>query len=53
MHSPGPQTLWGYQLMRGGGARVGLSAGVGDDMPQSVKVRGPAAVASMHMSTPF
>ncbi|GBF88120.1 26S proteasome regulatory subunit [Raphidocelis subcapitata] len=33
----GPQTLWGYQLYRGGGARVGLSAGVGRDLPASVR----------------
>lgn len=36
--APGPQTLWGFQLMRQGDARVGLAAGVGKDMPRSVKV---------------
>lgn len=31
----GSQTLWGFQLYRGGQSRVGLAAGVGRDMPSA------------------
>lgn len=34
----GPQTLFGYQLVTGQTAAVGLSAGVGPDMPERCKV---------------
>lgn len=36
----GPQTLFGFQLVTGQSTRVGLTAGVGEDLPQNLKVRG-------------
>lgn len=36
----GPQTLFGFQLVTGQSTRVGLTAGVGKDLPQNLKVRG-------------
>lgn len=35
----GPQTLFGFQLVTGQSTRVGLTAGVGEDLPQDLKVR--------------
>lgn len=34
----GPQTLWGYQLAAVQQARLGLAAGVGQDLPSHCKV---------------
>lgn len=44
----GPQTLWGYQLMRDGQAEVGLAAGIGQDMPSSCEVRCTSTVQGRH-----